>query len=222
MYQSIIYKEWIKTGKLVILASVIFVGVIMYSFISVKQILRLNGSVNIWEAVIMKDLPLLSTLKWLPVLVAILLALAQFVPEMQNKRLKLTLHLPLPETLIMITMLGFGIAVLLFIYAVTYVVLLPGLGIWFAPEIVQLSFYASLPWFISGLLAYTLTTWICLEPVWRQRIINIAVSIACLSLFFVGTRSGGYNSFIPYLFGFTILSMLFPFYSVSRFKEGVQ
>ncbi|MFT3739508.1 MAG: hypothetical protein QM786_12180 [Breznakibacter sp.] len=222
MYQSIVYKEWIKTGKLVILASVLFLSAIAYSFISTAQILRLNGAVDVWETIIMKDLPLLSTLKWLPLLAAILLALAQYIPEMQNKRLKLTLHLPLPEIFVVTTMLGFGIVVLLSIFTITYAVLLTGLRIWFAPEIVLLSFYASLPWFVAGLAAYLLTAWICLEPVWRRRIVYVVFAIGCLSLFFIGARSGGYNSFIPYLIVVTVLGALFPFYSVARFKEGAQ
>jgi len=222
MYRSIFYKEWIKTGKLVILIAVVFAGGVIYSFISTGQLLRLNGAVNVWESIIMKDIQLLSSMKWLPILTAIALALAQFVPEMHNKRLKLTLHLPLPSTNILFTMFGFGIAVLLSTYLISFSVLLIGLRLWFAPELVLNSFYSGLPWFLSGFSAYALVTWICLEPVWRQRLINMVASIVWLWLFMIETNSGSYITFVPWLIGFTILNLYFPFFSVARFKDGAQ
>jgi hypothetical protein len=222
MYQAIFYKEWIKTRKLIALAIVVFLGFIAYTFISTAQMFRISGAVSIWEMVIMKDLPLLSYMKWLPLLAAVLLSLAQYVPEMYNKRLKLTLHLPLPESGILISMLFYGVMVLLLFYIISCMILLTGLRMWFPPEIVWASFYASAPWFLSGVAAYLLTTWICLEPVWKQRIISGLVAICCLSLFFIEAKSGGYHPFIPYLLGFSVLSLFFPFYSVVRFKDGAQ
>lgn len=222
MYQAIFYKEWIKTGKVILLAALVFPGFIIYTFISTTQVLRVSGTVNTWETVIMKDLPLLPDMKWLPLLLAVLLSLAQYVPEMYNRRLKLTLHLPLPESGIITSMLFYGITVLLLFYMISYIVLLTGLRIWFPPEIVLTSFYASAPWFLSGVAAYPLTAWICLEPVWKQRIINGLAAICCLSLFFLDVKSGGYYLFIPYLLGFSVLCLSFPFYSVVRFKEGAQ
>lgn len=222
MYQSIFYKEWIKTRKLIALAAVVFLGFITYTFISTAQMFRISGAVMVWETVITKDLPLLNDMKWLPLLAAVLLSLAQYVPEIYNKRLKLTLHLPLPESGILVSMLFYGAVILLLFYLVSYTILLTGLRMWFPPEIVRTAFYASAPWFLAGLAAYFLTSWICLEPVWKQRIINGLAAICCLSLFFLGAKSGGYNTFLPYLLGLSVLSLAFPFYSVARFKEGAQ
>lgn len=222
MYQAIFYKEWIKTRKLIALAIIVFLGFIAYTFISTAQMFRISGAVTIWETVIMKDLPLLSYMKWLPLLTAVLLSLAQYVPEMYNKRLKLTLHLPLPESGILLSMLFYGVMVLILFCMSSCFILLAGLRMWFPPEIVRSAFYASAPWFLSGLAAYLLTTWICLEPVWKQRIINGLAAICCLSLFFIGAKSGGYHPFMPYLWGFSVLSLSFSFYSVARFKEGAQ
>ena len=222
MYNALFYKEWVKTWKLIALATIVFGGSITYSFISITQDLRVSGAIDVWESVIMKDLPLLPTLKWLPLLVSVLLALAQYVPEMQDKRLKLTLHLPLPESGIVLFMLSYGITILLSIYIISYIILLSGLSIWFPSEFVLSSFYTTAPWFLAGLSAYLLTTWVCLEPVWKHRIINAVFAVSGLSLFFIDARSGGYNLFLPYLLVFTVLGLLFPFYSVIRFKEGAQ
>ncbi len=108
MYQAIFYKEWIKTRMILLLLLLVFAGMIAYSFINTAQLFRVAGAVNTWENTIMKDIPLISEMKWLPVLAGLLLAIVQYVPEMQNKRLKLTLHLPLPETRIIYSMLVYG------------------------------------------------------------------------------------------------------------------
>lgn len=222
MYHALFYKEWVKTRKLILLAVIVFAGFISYSFISIAQNIRVAGAVDLWEAVIMKDFPLIPLLKWVPVLTAVLLSLAQYVPEMHDKRLKLSLHLPLPETGIVLFMLAYGITILLSVYLISVLVLLSGLSIWFPAEFVKSSFYSSAPWFLSGWTAYLLTSWVCLEPVWKYRILNAAYAICALSLFVVDARPGGYHYFMPYLLMVTLISLLFPFYSVVRFKEGAQ
>lgn len=222
MYQALFYKEWNKTKRIVFLIIAIFVGVIAYTFINAGQLFRVGGATDAWSMVIFKDMSVLpSIFTWIPVLTSLLLAFNQFVPEMTDKRLKLTLHLPMPETRTMTTMLLYGIFVLLGLYIASYVALIVGLSAYYPQEVICNMILKSLPWFLGGLTAYLLTSWICLEPTWRQRIYNGAISLCILSFFFIDSKSGAYTPIIPYLVIFGLIACFsFPFYSTARFKDG--
>ncbi len=223
MIQALFYKEWIKTRRIILLVSVIFTGTIVYTFINFGQLFRIRGAVQAWADVILKDAALLSgIIEWIPLLAGILLGLAQFVPEMEYKRLKLTMHLPLTESRIISVMLLYGIMVLVSFYLLGYGCLLAGTSIYYPSEIVEAMVEKSLPWFLGGFAGYLFSAWVCFEPVWRQRIINAFAAVCALSFFYIASGSGTYIPFIPYLIVLIIVAFSFPFYSAIRFKEGVQ
>ena len=223
MWKALFYKEWIKTRRSVMLAAAAMAGLAVYTFIDSSQDFRVFGAVQVWNAVITKDAPLVPVfMQWLPALVAVLLSLSQFVPEMTDKRLKLTMHLPMNEGRILSALLCYGIAVLASLYLLTGAALAAGFSAVYPPEIVSGMVWRTLPWFMGGLCAYLLTAWICLEPMWKHRIMN-ALGAACLcSLFFLGGVSGAYKPFMPYLAVFALSCFAFPFLSAARFKEGAQ
>jgi hypothetical protein len=222
MYQSIIYKEWIKTRTTVAVLSALFLGTGIYSFMKTGENIRLLGLVNLWEEAIQKDPVMFPYFKYLPLLAGVLSAIAQYVPELQFKRLKLTLHLPLNENKIVFTMLLYGFGVVLLLSFLTLGLLLLGLSKYFPAEIVGASFQQMLPWFLAGPAAYLITSWICLEPQWKRRILNAIPGIITLSCFFWKAKSGAYQPFDPYLTGLIIAAFSFAFYSTARFKEGIQ
>jgi hypothetical protein len=160
--------------------------------------------------------------KYLPLLAGVLVAITQYIPELQFKRLKLTLHLPLNENKIVFTMLLYGFGTVLLLSFVTLSVLLLGLSRYFPAEIVRTSFQQLLPWFLSGPAAYLIASWICLEPQWKQRVLDSIPGIIALSFFFLRSKSGAYQPFDPYLIGLVIVTFSFAFYSTTRFKEGIQ
>ena len=223
MLQALFYKEWIKSRRLVLLISIIFVGIVIYTFINIGQAFRVDGAVQVWGGIILKDASIFpSILQWLPVLVAVALSFAQFVPEISSKKLKLTLHLPMAETKIVSAMLYYGLCVLLAIYLLTYIALMLGLSFYFPHEIRIMAFWASLPWFAAGIVGYLLGAWVCLEPVLRQRICNGIISVCILSLFFIRAQSGSHLPLLPFLLIILIIAYGAPFYSAARFKEGKQ
>lgn len=207
----------------VTLAAVVVTAGVVYAFIESGQNFRANGAVMVWNAVITKDMPLLpSIMQWLPVLAALVVGLAQFIPEMTDKRLKLTFHLPMPETKILAVMLIYGEAVLGTIYAATYAALAIGFSVNYPPEIVAAMCWKSLPWFAAGLCLYLLTAWVCMEPLWRWKIADALVASSFVAMFFIDAPSGSYAPVMPWLAGLTLLCFCFPFHSAARFKEGAQ
>ena len=150
----------------------------------------------------------------------ILLAVTQYVPEMSNKRLKLTLHLPLPESKIMLIMLSYGIVNLIILFALAYCVIYLGTRCYFPTEIAYWNATITIPWLLGGIAAYLLTTWVCMEPVWKQRALNAVIAVLITSLFYFDAIPGAYNPSMLYLGIITILSITFSFYSLIRFKDG--
>lgn len=219
---SLFYKEWIKTRKVLLLTAIVFACFIIYTFINVGQMFRIGGAVQVWADVMLKDVSLLPRMEWLPLIFSVLFGLTQFVPEMTSKRLKLTLHLPMPEGKIICTMLMYGLVSLLLLYILIYAVLIIGMGIYYPAEIVISMCKASAPWFLAGIAGYLFIAWICFEPVWRQRVLNALIAVYALTFFMINSKSGAYMPFIPYLVVLIIIAYIFPFYSMYRFKEGAQ
>ncbi|MDR0814893.1 MAG: hypothetical protein LBN37_03975, partial [Bacteroidales bacterium] len=175
---------------------------------------------NYWEGLIQKGIDFFTALKFLPLLLGILLAVTQYVPELQSKRLKLTMHLPLPESKIIATMLHYGLVVTLLFVIVSIFLLLWGLTLHFPREIVSGAFELILPWFLAGPASYLIASWICLEPLWKQRILNLIGGIGALSFFFIDAKAGAYRTFDLWLIAIAAIAFLFPFFSTLRFKEG--
>lgn len=222
MIQSIFYKELVKTKMSIWLSLVIFAILIIYIFINVQQMFRVSGATVVWTETIIKDASVLSNLKWIPLLLSVFFGISQFYSEMNSKRLKLTLHLPMTENKIMFSLISFGFIVLFALYSVSLLSIYVGLSIYFPAEIVYSAIISTLPWFFSGFVAYFFVAWICIEPVWRQRIFNVVISSIAISAFMLDTKSGAYNTFIPYLVVMLLLSCFFSYYSMYRFKDGAQ
>ena len=91
-----------------------------------------------------------------------------------------------------------------------------------APELVARILLTSLPWYLCGITGYLFAAWICLEPTWRRRIIDLLIAVGVVRIFFLSSVPEAYNCFLPWLVVYTAAAMLLPQLSVSRFKEGCQ
>jgi hypothetical protein len=117
-------------------------------------------------------------------------------------------------------MLFYGLSVTLLFIVLSLTLLLWMLSIDFSREIVSRAFELILPWFLAGPAAYLITSWICLEPLWKQRILNLIGGVGFLSFFFIDAKAGAYGALDIRLVLPVAVAFLFPFYSTLRFKEG--
>ena len=95
MLKSIFYKEWLKLRLFWCLALVVHSGLIAYILLSLRSTLLASGIVETWATMIGRDVLMVNTLMYLPLITGVCVALCQWLPEMQVKRLRLTLHLPI-------------------------------------------------------------------------------------------------------------------------------
>ncbi|MEG1617326.1 MAG: hypothetical protein RR202_11005 [Bacteroidales bacterium] len=222
MNKAIFYKEWIKTRWMLLLSLLVLVGFSTYLLLNLYRVLDLKGAVHIWEVMIQRDALFVELLKYLPLLIGIILGVTQYVPEMHQKCLKLTLHLPYDSTRMIASMLGFGILSLLVLSTISLGILFVGLNGALPIELTRHILLSAVVWYIAGIAGYLFTAWITLEPTWKRRILNGIVSILVLKIFFTEAAGEAFNDFLPILIIGTLLFTTFTFLSVSRFKEGKQ
>lgn len=222
MEKAIFYKEWIKTHRYFWLALGVSLAFVAYCLLQLQRVIGFKGVGHLWEILLSRDTVFIETLTYVPPLIGLLLAVVQFVPEMQQNRLKLTLHLPYPRQKMILLMLASGLVQFGAIAAADYL----ALGIYLhgilAPELVSRILLTSLPWYLSGITVYLLTAWICLEPTWRRRIVNLSIAAGVTRIFFLSQAPQAYDGFLIVLLLFTAAALLLPQLSVTRFKEGQQ
>lgn len=124
MEKAILYKEWIKTRGYCLLALIVSCGMVAYCLMKMRYVIEMKGVEHLWQVMMERDAIFVDRLTYLPVVVGVLLAIVQFVPEMQQKRMKLMLHLPYPRFLNISIMLLYGVGCLITCFALHFA------GIW--------------------------------------------------------------------------------------------
>lgn len=222
MEKAIFYKEWIKTRYFFLLALAVSLCFTGYALLRVNRVVEFKGAGHLWEILLQKDMVFIEVLQYVPLFIGVLLGVVQFVPEMLQKRLKLTLHLPYPQQRMILLMLFFGMALLAGIFVLNYLFLGVYLNGVLAPELTGRILLTSLPWFLAGLPGYLFTAWICLEPAWKMSVVHVLVAAGVLRIFFLSDMPQAYDGMICILLLLAFLAIAFPLLSVRRFKEGRQ
>ena len=123
MIKAIFYKEWIKMRCFYPLSALFLFGATAYALLRVQRVITFKGAAHVWEVMLEKEVVFIDILQYLPALLGVLLAVVQFVPEMAQKRLKLTLHLPFPQWKMILLMSGIGLGALALLFIVQTAVL---------------------------------------------------------------------------------------------------
>ena len=222
MLRAIFYKEWLKTRWYYLVAVLLSLGFVGYVLLNFFRAAGLKGIAHLWEVMLLRDAVFVDLLQFVPLVVGLLFAVVQFVPEMQRKCLKLTLHLPCPELRMIGAMLLYGVLLLGALFAVSLGVLFVAFRAVLAPELVRHILLTAAPWYAAGIAAYLLAAWICLEPTWHRRIVNLLIAAGVIRIFYLGTTPEAYNCFLIGLALYVVVIVLLPQLSVARFKQGCQ
>ncbi len=221
MNKAIFYKEWIKVRWSVLAIIIIGIVIEIIMFLKLGRSFRFSGREHIWDVIVNRNQFLFSYIKYYPLAAGLILSIVQFLPEINNSRLKLSLHLPMKETNIITHMLGSISGLLLLLFLIEVAILILGLRYFFEKEIVNTIFLTVLPWFIAGLAGYLLFAFCFFEPLWKRRIINILLSFFILYLFFISKYPGAYSQAVLMVLLIPVICFLLVYYSVSRFKIGI-
>ena len=222
MIRAILYKEWLKTRWVVAGIALVGAGMLFYSFLNLAKVVQFRGTEILWSTLIAKDTVLLEAFKFIPAVAGLLLALAQWLPEIQQKRLKLTLHLPVRASVMTGCIIGYGLVVLAVFSALHAGICAAVLARWIPAELVSRILRTMLTWYLAGWAVYLWTCAICIEPTWRLRIVLAVLLTALAGLFFLSGIPEAYNGFLPWLALYTVASAVLVLGGTERFKEGVQ
>lgn len=222
MLQAIFYKEWLKLRLYWCLAVVAHVGVVVYLLLALRSTLLASGVVETWATMIGRDILMVNMLMYLPLITGVVIALCQWLPEMQVKRIRLTLHLPVDYTASIGTMLLCGLCGLTLLFALDAALLAGVEQLCLPRELVWRTFLTCLPWYIGGLLGYSVTSWCVLEPQWTIRCTNMLIGAPLVALCFLTAQPACYIHMFPWLILLLVVIVCLPFYSVYRFKHGKQ
>lgn len=222
MKKALIFKEWLKLRKAWFAAFALAAALTIYAMIVINRLITLKGVEHLWMIMLLKDNTFVEILKYLPLAVGVAIGAAQMVPEMQQKRLKLTLHLPFPQMRLCIVMLGFGLVLCALVFVAQWV----AVGIFYARiiplQLVWRVLLTMLPWYAAGLMGYIFTAAVCLEGTWRRRVIVSLLGIAMVMVCYLQSAPEAYNAFIFLIMGYVCVLLVLPLGSVMRFKEGRQ
>ena len=222
MLKALFYKEFLKLRLFWGLALIVHVGMIVYLLLSLRSTLLASGVVETWATMIGRDVLMINPLMYLPLITGVGVALCQWLPEMQAKRIRLTLHLPIDNHLSIGAMLGCSIIGLCVLFGLD-AALLAGVGqIWLPRELVLRTFLTCLPWYLGGLIGYNIVSWWVLEPQWKIRCVDVLIGAPLVALCFLTTQPACYIQMIPWLIGLLLCTAFLPLYSIYRFKLGKQ
>lgn len=218
--KHLIYKEWLKTKWFISIALLLNLGVMIYIFISFRSHFLSVGGVTYLSTLMTHKTPFFSLYRYIPLVTALLVGIPQFIPEIADKRIKLALHLPLPNLLIIYAMIIYGFVGMLFILLPGILVFASLISVYLPAEITIPSLQTMCPWILGGFCAYFLCAMIALEPVWKFRFLYILVSYKVLTLFFMYLPIGNAVTLLPVLGLITCLSGIAPVFTSYRFNKG--
>lgn len=221
MWKSVIYKEWLKIRWIQLGLTILGLLVIGNIFLEVKHDILFRQANNYWYLLLFQGVTYYGGIfRYVPLLIGLGLGLAQFIPEILNKRIKLTFHLPINENKILFMMLSFGFACLLASFIIIYGLFLGLSHHYFALEIIRTANITIIPWFLAGFAAYFLMALIILEPIMLYKGIYIIPSYFFISIFLKYGVPGGFQPLNWKLLILTALCSVCFLFSAYRFRKG--
>ncbi|MDZ7635930.1 MAG: hypothetical protein U5L72_16440 [Bacteroidales bacterium] len=220
MLKSLLYKEWIKIRLVVLIALGLSLIALINIFLKVRHDILFVDAANYWYSFLFRGVTFFSILKFLPFVVGLAVAIAQYFPETVNKRIKLTFHLPVSENTVLIWMHTFGALVLLAFFLVVIGLFTAGSAIFFPSNIIRASLMTMMPWFLGGMATYLLVALILLEPMWLFRGLYAAVAAGFVTIFYTGASIGAFRPVLIPLALITLLLSLVVLFSGYRFRKG--
>lgn len=220
MIRGLLYKEWIKTRWLIVFSLCIGGLVLLFNYSEVKFQYIEKQPINYFLKIMVINLPYLSMMKFLPAFFGMLLAMFQFIPEINNKKYKLMFGLPLNENKISLMIMNYGLLVVI-IYA-----LFISFGSWLLsikflyPEVVFLNFSLLLTWQLAGLIMYLGVSTVLCEPNWAMKLFFGFIVFISIKLALDARNSGTTDILNFYLFGSVICSFMLLFYALTRLRKG--
>ena len=175
MFLSFIYKEHIKVRWFY--ASLLALNFIylIWVFLQVQKLFKLDHSEVVWYRVIGLGQVPFENLIYLPIVCGVAFAFFQFLLEKKDERFRLSLHLPVDNSLIIIAHLIIGILFLGAMFLLDDIFAYLFLSAYFPQSYVFLALGGITTWLICGIISYLCISIILLEPQKTMRIFFLLI-----------------------------------------------
>ncbi|MDO4766689.1 MAG: hypothetical protein Q4B25_00855 [Pseudomonadota bacterium] len=197
MFLALLRKEYFKIAwwwYALLCCNALLMG---YVFMETRRLFILDHAEIVWYRVFYLDQIHYAPMRFIPLFNGLLLGFAQFLPEMNAERMRLSLHLPLSSYLVMLGHLCVGLLAVLLTICLDFGLLGLITARYFPWEAVCNAAQTFLPWAGAGVAAYLGSALVLLEPSFRLRVCNLALSAGACGFFLRQAAPGGY---VPALF----------------------
>lgn len=214
-------KEWIKLRYLFLALSFINVLFFLYLYASsAESFSNIEPETMRWYQALHLGVSYFDAIRFLPLLFGLVLAFVQMSQEMRDKRLRITLHFPVEQNRMILTLLSSGL-VLLVGLLIPYLLFIPlALGSFYPREAWMLALENGFVWSLGGIAAYLAAATLIMEPFWKRRFVLGTAFGGWIVLFFVNPNPGAYAEITPWLLFSLPVPVLLALYSLYRFKHG--
>ena len=220
MLRALLEKEWIKL-RLPVLA---LLGIAVISILNAAIVLRYQmetlGAPDLWNSLIVKQRIFYARHLVFPSLCGIAIGLFQWFPETRKRRLRLLLHLPLPEQISIPFVVGCGIFFTLMVAGLHLLGMAMVFGMRFPFAVVESLVWTFAPRFLSGVVLYCGVTLVLMETSWLRRIAGVALVFGFHEMLTTGGLPGGHVLHFPAYAGVTLLSAIMVYLPAMRAKRG--
>ncbi|MDR2674499.1 MAG: hypothetical protein LBC18_06425 [Opitutaceae bacterium] len=221
MSRALFYKEWIKLRLWWVLMLAAGVAFALVLFFKLRYVANANEAVTVWNAWIFKGWLFFRPFQYVPLVFGVALGLLQFLPEVQARRVRLVLHLPLGETRAIALHLAAGLLLLALALLPAALVFSLGGALWFPREWQGNLFHVLTPWLLAGAGAYLAAAAVLLETNWRHRVFYLLLAAGALRLFLLETFYDTCARILPALALWVLALVLVPLFSSHRFRKGL-
>jgi hypothetical protein len=221
MVWQIFSKEFLKLNKALFALLFIHIGLVVYFWLRIRNNFISSDAIDVWTGVVGRHSIFFSMFNRPICVSALVLGVLQFYPEVDQRRFRISCHLPINERMMTAGMILFSAVIITICWLIDLAGVLFVSVKYFPREI-----YSEIPlimfyWYIRASLFYAVASVITLEPSWKQKIRLFIMLAAFYKLIAISI----YNTPNIYIIHLLILSALFLmtiYYPAERFKQGVE
>lgn len=219
MWYSIWLKERLKLRWVFFASLLLTLGFCIKVFLDIRQQMNTEHAEMVWYQAIHLQTVFHRQVCYLPLLIGLAMAAAQFVPEILGRRIRISLHLPIAREVMVLLCLLTGL-----LHVVVVCILVVGLTQltlgWFFPwEVARYALLTMIPWYLAGLSAYLGGVAVLLETAWPRRLFLFFVFSVLIGMMFSGRGYGWFTPVLPWLIGLVPPALLSVFESARRFQQ---
>ena len=204
---AIFFKEYTKTRLAMLALLAAGVCAVCWIGLGINRLFLLDHPEIVWyHSMDLNQIPY-KAFTFVPSLSAVAFCLCQFLPEIRDERMRISLHLPCPLWLLMLAHIGYGFAFLLGLYLVEVGGILLILVHHYPHEAVEMAFWTILPWCMAGAYTYLCCAWVMLEPKKTAKLLGVLLGMGvCTPLLMHWTPGTFRTAVLPFLMGIPLLA----------------